>query len=104
MDDDLKTNLTAGQTWLRGLFMLLFGIAFYVGEFLLGVIAVVQFLAALFSGRPLDRLCYFGAQLAAWMGEIVAFLTFASDARPFPFAPWPDARPDLLPPEEPRYL
>ncbi len=104
MDDEMKANLTAGETWLRGLYMILFGVAFYVAQFLLGIIAVIQFLFALFSGHPLDRLAAFGAQFAAWIGEIVAFLTFASEARPFPFAPWPDARPDVLPPDEPRYL
>ncbi len=104
MDDELKTNLTARETWLRGVVMLLFGLAFYVAEAVVFAIALVQFLAALFSGRPLDRLATFGAQLAAWLGEVVAFLTFASEARPFPFAPWPDARPDILPPDEPRFL
>ncbi len=104
MDDDLKMNLTARQTWLRALFMILFGVAFYIAEIVLGIVAVVQFLSALFSGRPLDRLAGFGAQLAAWIGQVVAYLTFASEARPFPFTPWPDARPDDPPPEEPRFL
>jgi Domain of unknown function (DUF4389) len=104
MDDELRNNLTARETWLRALYMILFGVAFYIAEFVLGVVAVVQFLFALFSGRPLDRLAAFGAQLAAWVGQVVAFLTFASEAHPFPFTPWPDARPDDVPPEEPRFL
>ena len=96
----MKANLTARTTWLRAVYMILFGVAFDLAELVVGAIALVQFLFALFSGRPVDRLALFGAQLAAWIGEIVAFLTFASEALPFPFAPWPDARPDVLPPDD----
>lgn len=93
MDDDLKQNLSSGATWLRVLYMILFGVAFYVAEFVLVVVAVVQLVVKLISGSTLARLDTFGAQLAVYMRELVAFLTFASEAKPFPLAPWPDAAP-----------
>lgn len=105
MDDEMKDNLTARATWVRAVWMILFAVALYVTEFVLAAVAIVQFLSALIAGRPFDRLAEFGAQLAQWIGEVVAFLTFASEAKPFPFAPWPDARPDVPPSDdEPRFL
>lgn len=97
MDEDLKRNLSSGPTWVRALYMILFGVIFYVAEFVLIAVAVVQLLAKLFSGATLARLDTFGAQLAEYMRAIVAFLTFASEAKPFPFASWPDAKPDNVP-------
>ena len=96
MDEDLKQNLKSGSTWLRVIYMVLFGVAFYVAEFVMVVVAVVQLIAKLVSGATLARLDVFGAQLAAYMRDLVAFLTFASEAKPFPLAPWPDA-PDVTP-------
>ena len=91
MDDGLRRNLTNGATWIRALYMVLFGVAFYVAEFVLIFVAVVQFLFKLFGGSTLARLEAFGAQLAAYMRDVVAFLTFASEEKPFPFAAWPEA-------------
>ena len=94
MDEDLlKRNLTSGPTWLRVLYMLLFGAVFYcVGWFVLGI-AIIQLIAKLISGASLSRLDAFGAQLAIYLRELVAFLTFASEEKPFPFAAWPSVDP-----------
>jgi hypothetical protein len=98
MEDNLKQNLTSGSTWLRVLYMVLFGVAFYVAEFVMVVVAVVQLIAKLVSGSSLAQLDRFGAQLAIYMRELVAFLTFASEAKPFPLAPWPETPPpDAVP-------
>ena len=94
MDEDLlKRNLTRGSTWLRALYMVLFGVAFYVAEFVLLMVAIVQLIAKLVSGSSLAQLDRFGAQLAIYMRELVAFLTFASEEKPFPLAPWPEVKP-----------
>jgi hypothetical protein len=94
MDEDLlKRNLTSGPTWLRVLYMLLYGVGFYAAMWLMIGIAIVQLIAKLASGASLARLDVFGAQLAVYMRELTAFLTFASEEKPFPLAPWPDAVP-----------
>jgi hypothetical protein len=97
MDGELKQNLTAGSTWVRVLYMVLFGVAFYVAEFVLIVVVVVQLVAKLIGGKTLAQLDRFGAQLAAYFREVSAFLTYASERRPFPLAPWPDAEPESGP-------
>jgi hypothetical protein len=97
MDGELKQNLTAGSTWVRVLYMVLYGVAFYVAEFVLVVVVIVQLIAKLIGGRTLAQLDRFGAQLAEYFREITAFLSYASERRPFPLAPWPDAEPEAAP-------
>jgi hypothetical protein len=89
MSTHLKDNLGRGGTWIRGLYMLLFAVLFNVAEIVLAAVAVFQFLAQLVTGGVNRRLQTFGANLAAYLQETTAFLTYASDDKPFPIGPWP---------------
>jgi hypothetical protein len=95
---DLKTNVTRRATWLRGLFMLLFAVIFNIAEFMLLAIVVFQFLDVLVTGTPMPRLVGFGESLGRFIYQIVRYLTFDTDDRPFPFADWPGAAPAAPPP------
>lgn len=75
--------------WVRGLLMLLFAIVLEVVQFLSGLMALVQFVLLLVNGAPNEPLRRFGAALAIYAQEIVAFLTCASEQTPFPFGDWP---------------
>ena len=79
------------DVWKRGLFMLLFAMAFGIGQLLLNLIAVVQFLWLLFVGEPNRGLLRFGGSLAIWQGDAARFMTCASEEKPFPWRDWPDA-------------
>jgi len=79
------------EVWKRGLFMLLFAIAFGFGQFVLNLLTVVQFLWLLFAGEPNQGLLRFGRSLSAWFGETARFMSCASDEKPFPWRSWPDA-------------
>lgn len=85
----IKQHLRERATWVRGLHMLLFAVIFWVAEVLLAAIAVFQFLSVLLSGRPNDRLETFGEELGRFFYQIVRFLTFRGDDKPFPFSDWP---------------
>ena len=95
---DLKTNVARGATWLRGLFMLLFAVIFYIAVILLVVIVVFQFLHVLVTAKPMPRLVGFGESFGRFLYQIVRYLTFDTDDRPYPFADWPGAAPAALPP------
>jgi uncharacterized protein DUF4389 len=75
----------------RGLFMLLFAIAFSVAQVLLNAVAVVQFLWLLFTSRPNQFVLRFGASLSVWLADVGRFLSCASDDKPFPWKDWPKA-------------
>lgn len=89
MESELKTNLRKRQTWLRGLYMLLFIVIFHVAEFVVGAVVLLQFLFTLFTGNTNTRLLNFGQSLSQYVYQILCFLTFNSEAMPFPFADWP---------------
>jgi hypothetical protein len=89
MNEDLKQHVRARDTWIRFIYMILFGAVFYVGQFVVGLVAVVQFVLKLLTGKPHARLVAFGAEMAVFYREIVEFLTFHSERVPFPFSPWP---------------
>ena len=81
---------TTRDVWMRGLFMLLLMIGFWVGQTLLNLLAVVQFLWLLFAHEPNQFLARFGSSLSAWLSEVGRFLSCASEGKPFPWRPWPD--------------
>ncbi len=90
MTENLKQNLARGSIWLRLIFMIVFAVAFNVAEFVIFVVVVFQFLASLFTGEPNDRLTRFGRTMAHYLQQVVEFLTFAAEEKPFPFSPWPE--------------
>lgn len=89
MDDDLKQNLTAAETWMRGFFILLFIFLLVIARVVTGAVVVVQFLFTVFTGQANDNLRYFGASLASFVYQAMLFVTYNTDEKPFPFAPWP---------------
>jgi hypothetical protein len=100
MNTELKQRLTASATWLRGLFIIIFAIIYSLAEVLLTAVVVFQFLATLFTGAPNAQLRLFGLSLAAFIYQIVSYLTFNSDEKPFPFGPWPESTTLARPPTE----
>ena len=74
---------------IKGLFVLLFMFAFGVCRFLLCFIVFMQFLFDLISGEPNNRLCQFSSAFKDYIAEVVAFVTYQSDTKPFPFSDWP---------------
>jgi len=89
MDPELKRNLTAGATWRRGLFMVLFTLFYSVAEIVLAAVVIYQFVSAVFTGGVNVRLQTFGQALASYIYQVVQYLCFNSEERPYPFAPWP---------------
>jgi hypothetical protein len=80
---------------MRGLFMLLLIIGFTVGQWLLNLLALVQFLWLLFARAPNELLARSGSSLAIWLADVGRFLTCATDDKPFPWRPWPGTAGDL---------
>lgn len=84
---------TDRHTWQRLVYTLLFVIAFNVAEVVLWATTALQFLIKLFTGEPNQQLRRFGQSLGTFIYEVVLFLTFQSDEKSFPFAPWPTGAP-----------
>ena len=86
----IEENLKSKATWMRLLFMaiccVLISISTFVGTF----VVVLGFLWLLFTGEVNRQLQQVGQSLATYIYEIVRFLTFNTDDRPFPLGgEWP---------------
>jgi hypothetical protein len=90
MDQQLKSNLTSSKHWVRLVYMLLFAFFLYVASFVVGILVIVQFLFALVTGSDNRKLRELGGSLTIYIKEVLLFLTFNSEFKPFPFADWPD--------------
>lgn len=90
MNEELKEHVTNTGVWMRLLFMALFGIIYTVSRVVLLIVVVAQFLWLLITGSTNPRLLSFGGQLATFVYQILRYLTFNSETRPFPFADWPN--------------
>jgi hypothetical protein len=96
MDSEFKANITRGSTWLCALFMVLFGVIYSIAEIVLVAVVVFQFLHTLVTGRTNQALLGFGGALSTFLYQVFSFLTYTSERKPFPFAPWPaGASPEL---------
>ena len=92
MDDSLRTELTRRDKWMRLVYTVVYAVLFQLAELALGVIVVLQFLIHLVTGAPNPGLRELGHRVGKWLGQVVHFVTFASDDRPWPFGcAWPDA-------------
>lgn len=90
---ELAKNVSDKNTWLRLLYLLMFGLAFYISVLLVLVVSIFQFLAKLFTGQSFASLAEMGNNLATYQAQVTRFVTFASDEKPFPFAPAPTSTP-----------
>ena len=86
----IEQNLKSRSTWLRLLFMAIFGLIISLTGMVGTVIVVLGFFWVLFTGEVNPELRQIGQAIASYMYEIVRYLTFNTDDKPFPFGGrWP---------------
>ena len=89
--DDFVENLREPSAWARVAFMLGFSIVLYMVIIPLTLLlTLAQALFSVFTGEDNENLRNFGASLLAYISQVVRFLTFNSDERPFPFSDFPE--------------
>jgi len=93
MDENIKQSLKKTSTWLRALYMIMFLIIYWVAEIIIGLVILFQFFSVLFTGKRNERLLGLGQSLSTFIYQIMVYLTFNSEARPYPVADWPTGTP-----------
>lgn len=83
-------NLLSVEQWIRALFMLLFAFIAGVAYYVVGVLVIIQFIWVLLTGRRNQRLLNLGQSLSNYLFQILQFLTYNEDSKPFPFSDWPE--------------
>ena len=90
MQDATKSNLSDRNIWARGLYMLFYAIAYAVAETVLTLVVLFQFVCALVTGSVNRPAQTFGANISAYVYQILQYVSFNSEEHAFPFADWPD--------------
>ena len=74
----------------RLFYMILFWIFLRVSLIVTGLISFVQWLTLWFQDEPIESLLTFAKSLKVFQAQILAYLTFETEDKVFPFADWPD--------------
>ena len=88
--EEIETNEREKPGIARALYILLYLI---IGRFIsmvLFVIAITQYIYSWLTGEPNDKILYFTEGLAEYTKQIVSYVGFNTDEKPWPFGDWPD--------------
>ncbi len=86
----VKEHAKNVDTWLRGLFIIIFGVIFYFALVpVIWLLVIFQFLFKVLTGNLNENLSDFSVSLTRFAFQILLYITFQSEERPFPFSPWP---------------
>ncbi|MFT6101636.1 MAG: hypothetical protein ACJATV_001115 [Granulosicoccus sp.] len=88
---ELKVRLLSAEHWLRFVFMVLFAVVAGVASYVVAVLIIIQFLFTLVTGTGEERLKAFGGSLSKYLFQILQYLTYNSEEKPYPFNDWPVA-------------
>lgn len=89
---DIEANVKSRSTWMRFVFMLVLGAIYALSRLVVFSVVILQFLWALITSQANDKLVRFGHSLAIYTAELIDYLCYYTDERPFPFdRDWPDA-------------
>ncbi len=89
MQEIEKGNVAPESIWIRGLYMLLFGLLYSVAEVVLWTVVLVQFIYRVFNDETQPRLLELGASVSRYIYQVLRFLSFNTEVMPFPFSDWP---------------
>lgn len=81
----IEEHIKSRPTWLRLVFMFVFYVLAMVASAVCTVVVVLGFLWVLFTGEKNHQLQQAGQVIAAYIYEIIRYLTFNTDEKPFPF-------------------
>lgn len=95
MSDDIVENLKEPSQWMRIAFMVALVVALYVAGIVLSILTIAQALFSLLTGSDNSNLRALGKDLATYVHQILAFLTYNSESKPFPFAAYPDSEEEM---------
>ena len=89
----IEENLKSRNTWMRLLFMVICGFLVSIASFVGGFVVVFGFLWVLFTGEVNQQIREVGQSIASYIYEIIRYLTFNTDDRPFPLGgDWPSGK------------
>ena len=88
--EEIETNEREKPGLARALYILLYLIIGRFVSMVLFVIAITQYIYSWLTGEPNDKILYFTEGLAEYTKQLVSYVGFNTDEKPWPFGDWPD--------------
>jgi hypothetical protein len=82
-------KMDSKERWVRGLYMVLFLIIGYVLKILIVIMSILQFISSIIYESPNKKLLTFGNSLSTYAYDIIQYLTYNTERKPYPFDSWP---------------
>lgn len=86
--DKPEQSTTIPLSWERVLNMLLLAVAYTIAETVLIALIVGQILFRVVSKKPNEPMRRLGRQLSDYLYQVLLYLSFNSEEKPFPFQAW----------------
>jgi hypothetical protein len=86
---DVKANVKNVDTWLRGLFIVIYAVISYVLFWIIWLVVIFQFVMKVITANLNPNVMNFSGGLTRYAFQILEYVTFQSEERPWPFGPWP---------------
>jgi hypothetical protein len=97
MEELQGEKIPRGKIGVRLIFTLICLIIFYVIQFVVQALALIQFIILLITRSYSEPLRKFSNQASTYVYRLVRYITLNDNARPFPFSEFP---PVIEPPDE----
>ncbi len=96
MKHNVEQNIKQPSTWKRGLYILLYSICFQLSATLLFFIVFFQFMAKLITAETNDQLRKLSRSLASYVYQLILFMSFNSNDKPYPYGDWPEGELEIV--------
>ncbi len=94
--DKIIDNLKQSSVWVRIVLMVAFAAVLYPVFLVLLVLMIAQMLFVIITGESNANLRSLGVALSVYIFQIVQFMSYVTDVKPFPFSDFPKAENDDL--------
>ncbi len=88
--EEIETNEREKPGLLRALYTLLYLIIGRFISMILLVIAITQYIYSWLTGEPNEKILHFTEDLAEYTKQLVSYVGFNTDKKPWPVGDWPD--------------
>ena len=88
--DEIKTNQRERPGLARALYTILYLIIVRLISMVLFVIAITQYIYSWLTGEPNEKILSFTEGLAEYSKQLVSYVGFNTDEKPWPVGEWPD--------------
>jgi hypothetical protein len=85
----ITSDAKAAFPWKRLIYSFVFGLFFWVVAWFALLLVAVQFVIVAHERKPSEDLTRVLMGIGTYLRDVLAYMSFASDQKPFPFSPLP---------------